>query len=391
MERCDVAVVGAGLAGLETARRLSHAGLDVVLVDRKTDLGRGIHTTGVFVRRSLEDFEFPPGTLGPPVRHVTLVSPRGRELDLASDREEFRVGRMAELYQDRLSAAQRAGVRWFPGCRLIGVEARDQFRSALRLERAGEPSLLEARYLVGADGATSAVAAGLDLDRNRELLIGIEEVLVGPGLSGPPRFWCVLDPVTAPGYLAWVIHDGVEVHLGAGGVSDRFSPQLALAAIRGRARRWLDLDRSEVRERRGGLIPVGGVLRRIVSPRGLLVGDAAGAPSPLTAGGLDPCLRLAALAAEVIPKWLATADPGQLARYDGRRFRARFASRLAMRHVFGALATTRAVEAAFALLRTRPGRAFAAQVFFGRGSFPDVGVPLGPRPPIPSVAGQRSG
>ncbi len=36
-------------------------------------------------------------------------------------------------------------------------------------------------------------------------------------------------------------------------------------------------------ERRGGPIPVGGVLRRIGCADGLLVGDAAGAVSPLTA------------------------------------------------------------------------------------------------------------
>jgi flavin-dependent dehydrogenase len=33
MPRCDVLVVGAGLAGLWTARRLASAGLEVVLVD----------------------------------------------------------------------------------------------------------------------------------------------------------------------------------------------------------------------------------------------------------------------------------------------------------------------------------------------------------------------
>lgn len=40
-------------------------------------------------------------------------------------------------------------------------------------------------------------------------------------------------------------------------------------------------------ERRAGPIPVGSLLRRISCADGLLVGDAAGAVSPLTAGGLD--------------------------------------------------------------------------------------------------------
>ena len=71
----------------------------------------------------------------------------------------------------------------------------------------------------------------------------------------------------------------------------------------------MDLGSGRRLERRGGRIPVGGVLRRIASPRGLLVGDAAGAVSPLTAGGLDPCLRLSRLAAEVTLDHLAGGDP----------------------------------------------------------------------------------
>jgi hypothetical protein len=55
------------------------------------------------------------------------------------------------------------------------------------------------------------------------------------------------------------------------------------------------------------------VLPRIACARGLLVGDAAGAVSPLTAGGLDPCLRLSALAAAVAVDFLDTVRSVQSA------------------------------------------------------------------------------
>lgn len=123
-------------------------------------------------------------------------------------------------------------------------------------------------------------------------------------------------------------------------------------------------------ERRGGRIPVGGLLPRIANRRGLLVGDASSAPSPLTAGGLDPCLHLSALAARVIPEYLATGNPAALAAYDGRRFRPRLASRLFMRRLFTALRHPLPLEVACALLRTAPLRPLAWHIFFGRGSFP---------------------
>ena len=55
MESFDVVVVGAGLAGLQCTRLLAGHGLRVALVDRKESLSESVHTTGIFVRRSLED------------------------------------------------------------------------------------------------------------------------------------------------------------------------------------------------------------------------------------------------------------------------------------------------------------------------------------------------
>ena len=68
----DVTIIGAGLAGLQCARLLARQGLSVLLVDRKNTLDQKIHTTGIFVRRTLVDFDLPEDCLGPPIRNVTL-------------------------------------------------------------------------------------------------------------------------------------------------------------------------------------------------------------------------------------------------------------------------------------------------------------------------------
>ena len=84
MRGYDVTIIGAGLAGLQCARLLARHGLTVLLADRKSSLDQKIHTTGIFVRKTLEDFSIPEDCLGPAVRHVSLFSPSHRVLELES-------------------------------------------------------------------------------------------------------------------------------------------------------------------------------------------------------------------------------------------------------------------------------------------------------------------
>ena len=132
-------------------------------------------------------------------------------------------------------------------------------------------------------------------------------------------------------------------------------------------------------KRAPGLIPVGGVLRNIANSNGLLIGDAAGAVSPLTAGGLDPCMRLSAFAASVVTEYLSTGDVQVLQAYSGELFRSRFASRLWARRIASTLRQPQLLELGCALLRLPVFSRLANHVFFGRGSFPDVKDNLQPR------------
>ena len=367
MGNYDVTIIGAGLAGLQCARLLARKGVRVLLVDRKNTLDQKIHTTGIFVRRTLLDFDIPDDCLGPPIKHVTLYSPALRSMEFVSEHDEFRVGRMGQLYQRYLQQCLIAGVQWLPETSYLGHVSADG-KLTVRLS-SGD---VTTRYLIGADGARSRVARDLKLDLNEEWIVGVESVYEGAVIDGPPRLLCFLDPELAPGYIAWIAHDGEETHVGVGGYSARFDPPAALEAFRSRVSHIIDLSNAKQIERRAGYIPVGGVLRNIANTNGLLLGDAAGAVSPLTAGGLDPCMRLSAFAAEVVGEYLSSGNPQALSVYSGELFRARFASRLWARRVASAFTQRQLLELSCGVLRLPLLNRLARHVFFGRGSFPDV-------------------
>ena len=353
----DVAIIGAGLAGLQTARLLAARGASVLLIDRRSSVCERIHTTGIFVRKTWEDFPILREQLGPAIRHVTLYSPKRRALELEAEEPEFRVGRMAWVYLRLLDECGRRGVTWMPSTHLVHCAD-----DGVIVERYGRREHLRASFIVGADGARSLVARQLGLDRNDDFLAGIEEVFPS-SRPDQPVLRCFIDPRLAPGYIAWVVDDGEESHVGVAGYGGRYHPADALEAFK----RELGMTARAI-ERRGGLIPVNGVLRRIGNHRGLLVGDAAGAVSPLTAGGLDAAMRLSTFAADVIAS-------GAYDAYSGERFRARFAARRFMRRAMQAIDHPLVAEIGCALLRTPPLRALAQHVFFSRSSFPDARLP----------------
>src|ERR1044072_656632 len=179
MDNYDVVIIGAGLAGLQCALLLGRKSLRVLRVDRKNALDQKIHTTGIFVRRTLQDFDIPDDCLGPAIKHVTLYSPVLRSMEFISEHDEFRVGRMGRLYQRYLQQCLHAGVQWLPETSYVGYESTNN-----KLTVQLSSGTVTTRYLIGADGARSRVARDLKLDQNQEWIVGVESVYEGALVDG---------------------------------------------------------------------------------------------------------------------------------------------------------------------------------------------------------------
>ena len=122
---------------------------------------------------------------------------------------------------------------------------------------------------------------------------------------------------------------------------------------------------------RAGLIPCGGVVPPAAASRVLLVGDAAGMVSPVTAGGIHTALKHGLAAGNAVADFLRgrAEDPAEQFVRSYPKFRAK---RL-LRWAFDRLQTDFAFNW---LLATRPMRAAAGLVYFHhKGVFDPDGAP----------------
>ena len=168
---------------------------------------------------------------------------------------------------------------------------------------------LRSRYLIGADGAGSAVARHFRLGRNRRYLVGAEAEF--EGVRGVDDCLHVfIDNRLAPGYIGWVVPNlGGITQVG---LACRAQDRPQLSAFVNKVARVFDFSDARIVGRRGGPIPVGGRVAPFAGKRVVLTGDAAGLVSPLTAGGIHTALHHGSLAGRAVARYLdgGTADPG---------------------------------------------------------------------------------
>ena len=300
----DAVVVGAGPAGSTAALVLARGGARVALVD-KAPFGRDKACGDLVGPRALALL----GSLGltPPagreVGPMVVIGPTGRQVHLPA-----RAGR---TYPDHGLAVTR--VRFDAWLRDAAVDAGAEpvagrvvavHTDAVELD---DGHRLDADVIVGADGATSTVAAAVGLVDPAAVLWGFaQRGYVAQEVHRPIiALWDEAPWRGFPGY-GWLFPGEVgtsNVGLGLGLRADRTSASRAVSSFDAFCDhlRRLGLLSAPVDGRRlGGWLKMGMVGTVAARGRIFLVGDAAGLVNPLQGEGIAAAMTSAAAAAEAI-------------------------------------------------------------------------------------------
>jgi geranylgeranyl reductase family protein len=298
----DVAVIGAGPAGLTAAYRLAAAGLDVAVLDAQERIGEDAVCSGVIGEEAFTRFGLSARPVLNRIHSIRAISPAGRILEYRSATPLARVVDKAEFNRDLANLAHSAGAELCLG-RFVDTVDREkdgvllQFRSRQRTR-----GRLRARLAVVASGVGGSLNGALGLVKPRQFLRAVQaDIPLGmDGASNPTEVY--VGRSVAPGAFGWKIplgHGRVRV-----GLMCPEEPRPYFNALLQKVAPALDRDKAKVRQKAIGQMPVGNcVAERIVA-----IGEAAVHVKTSTGGGIYFGLLSAEMAAEVILRAFRKGD-----------------------------------------------------------------------------------
>ncbi len=319
----DVVVVGAGPAGCMTAKRLAELGVEVLLIEKRPEMGvpvrcgeatsaRGIRELGIELDRKFIANE---------TRGAYIYSPNGTKVEMLSEKPNGYV--LERRIFDKFLGiyAAKAGAEVRVQTQAVGLLKSNGSVRGVKLRHLGEEYEVECRCVVGADGIESKVGrwAGLNVQTS-EMVSNAQFEIAGTSLENPEVLEFHFGSRIAPRGYAWIFPKGKDVANVGLGVRD--SADSALEYLR----RFVDSKKNlhgSVIGIVAGAVPVQGPVEKSVGNGVLLVGDAARQVDPLTGGGIYNAMRCGTIAAEVLKEAAQKNDFSEktLLEYD-RRWRA---------------------------------------------------------------------
>jgi len=320
-EPFDVVVAGGGPAGSAAAYALAGAGVKTLLVERKADVGKPVRCAEGVPRGRFESLmggaprpEWVSAVVNGGVGHSPSDFSVRRDfpgVGYILDREVFDRSLFERAAAAGATPLTRTEVRWLEcvnGGALVDVAV-----------EGGDERTVRCRAVVGADGVESVIgrAAGLatavpaeDVDSCAEyILAGVEEPY-------PDYIHFFLGHNYAPGGYAWCFPKRNGRHSVGLGIT----PTMAVGKT---PFDYLDAfvaaryPKAIIEEVRGGVVPVGKPLPKLVNGCVALVGDAGRQTDPFSGEGICQALTAGANAARAIVRGLGDGNlPAALAAYE---------------------------------------------------------------------------
>lgn len=315
-ESCDVLVIGAGPAGSTAAKYASQEGADVVMVEKRQEIGTPVRCGEGVAKRWLDDMGLQPVDrwIAHEVDGARIFSPDGSYIEvdekMAGNECGYVINR--DIFDRELAGdAAEAGTRIMVKATARRLLLADGKVIGARLEHMGRTTEVRAKVVIGADGFESQVGrwAGINTSLQlRDIDSCFQYTLVG--VEGDSRFNHFHFGSYAPGGYVWVFWKGDDTaNVGIGVLA-------SMVKEKGMAKKLLDkfiekrsfLSKGKVVRQISGAVSVCAPIDRTIADGLMLVGDAARLVDPVTGGGIYNGCTSGKLAGEIAAQAVQEGD-----------------------------------------------------------------------------------
>jgi digeranylgeranylglycerophospholipid reductase len=302
----DVLVIGAGPAGSSTAKHAALNGANVILMDKKSEIGSPKRCAEGVSKEGLKKLGIEPNSrwVTKELSGVRLISPNGTDVWMKEDQVKLpEAGYILERKVfDKFMAmdAARAGATIMIKTLARGMR-KDYDGYIVSCESMGEDFEIKAKIVVGADGPESRVGrwGGLKTAvKPKNMESGIQFEMVGLEMEDPDVIEFYFGSV-APGGYAWIFPKGDDIANVGLGIVSTVTDKSAYEHLVEFVKNCPATQNAQPVELNVGGDPVGGMIKNLVKDNLMIVGDAAGHVNPLTGGGIITALEAGMYAGEV--------------------------------------------------------------------------------------------
>lgn len=304
--RYDVIVVGAGPGGSITAKTCAKAGLNVLLIEKRQEIGDPVRCAEGLGKEGLMRHIKPDSRwIAAEVKGSIIFSPDGTEIKMSEEASSAKAGyNLERKVFDRVLAqeAAMAGADVMVKTRATGLIKNNGSISGINAMYMGETHPIKADVVIGADGVESKIGrwGGIDTSLKPADINTCTQFLVSNIDAGEYNKFFMGEKYAPGGYL-WFFPKGEHTaNVGLGILGSKCGNVRPISLLQKFMETYMP--QGKVIEMVVGGVPVCGPIKQTVADGLILVGDAARQSDPLTGGGIINAMDAGKIAGEVCIK-----------------------------------------------------------------------------------------